>query len=535
LLFLFVLPSLSYGQSFPKEGSRLNYRIIGFSVPEYKNTTSSILEIAAGNVTNTSTFTKNKILSISCRNGKAIAEVPTWGSEYTWRMTAAGKKDENALLHYFQTLPYNTADTTHSRLRIAQPAKNYKDAFVFVDDSHALYDMNGNPVWFLPWDGNKKATDSTIRDLKITPQGTITFTLVSGQIYEVNYGGDILWKGPNTGEVSGDTNEHYHHEFTRLQNGHYMVLGNETVHWPLTDYHPDSATASRQTRFGITLDSDGSYRQQLQFGTVIEYNADGKLLWSWKSSDYFKNSDLATLNGVTGNFELGDTHENSFYFDEQNGYVYVSFRNISRILKLKYPEGSVAAVYGTKYEPGVDDLGNDMFCGQHSIKRDKNGYLYLFDNNSFADNPLPKVEVMEEPSGYGDTLKRIWEYQCNLDGLSDSEKIAFDHKMEHKKQRARKRPAMVAAKIQLTAGGNVEELADGSMFVSSCGTFSKLFVINKQKEVTWNAVYEAWHAGSDAWTQRSIYRASIIPTRDALEQLIWNSQDKSLPGSPEER
>ncbi len=32
-----------------------------------------------------------------------------------------------------------------------------------------------------------------------------------------------------SGAVSGDTEEHFHHEFTRLHNGHYMVLGNEYV------------------------------------------------------------------------------------------------------------------------------------------------------------------------------------------------------------------------------------------------------------------------------------------------------------------
>jgi len=91
--------------------------------------------------------------------------------------------------------------------------------YIYLDGSRTLYDLNGNPVWFLP------AKDGMeIRDMKITPQGTITY-LNGSDIYDVNYDGNILWKGPNTSVVNGDSIEHYHHEFTRLSNGHYMVLG----------------------------------------------------------------------------------------------------------------------------------------------------------------------------------------------------------------------------------------------------------------------------------------------------------------------
>ena len=41
-----------------------------------------------------------------------------------------------------------------------------------------------------------------------------------------------------------------------------------------------------------------------------------------------------------------DVHENAFFFDEKNKVIYISFKYISTIIKLKYPEGIVLNTYG---------------------------------------------------------------------------------------------------------------------------------------------------------------------------------------------
>jgi hypothetical protein len=212
-ILLFFIPYHLAAQIFPKEESHLNYRIIGFSFPTEKRGANCNLEIAQGNFSDISSFKKNIIKSVACENDRIIAEVPFWGCDYTWRIINSGrvalKKNE---LHHFNTLMNANIDTAQNRLRIVKQAEQYKDAYVFIDDSHAMYDMNGNSVWFLPDVDHKVAATTSIRDMKLTPQGTITFTIENGGIYEINYDGAILWKGPNTGEVSGDNTEHYHHE-----------------------------------------------------------------------------------------------------------------------------------------------------------------------------------------------------------------------------------------------------------------------------------------------------------------------------------
>jgi len=54
-------------------------------------------------------------------------------------------------------------------------------------------------------------------DLKLTTFGTITF--ISGNAYEVDYNGKVLWQAPNNGYVSHMDHEILHHEFTRCRTG----------------------------------------------------------------------------------------------------------------------------------------------------------------------------------------------------------------------------------------------------------------------------------------------------------------------------
>jgi len=67
--------------------------------------------------------------------------------------------------------------------------------------------------------------------------------------------------------------------------------------------------------------------------------------WSWKAFPWFKESDLRYYkSGKDKNYKKNNAinvHENAFFFDEPNQVIYLGFRNISRILKIKYPEGYV--------------------------------------------------------------------------------------------------------------------------------------------------------------------------------------------------
>jgi hypothetical protein len=489
ILLGFILPATQAQQS-PKEASSLNYRIIGFSFPAVAKASGYKVEIAKGNYTNEAEFKKKTTLTTTCKTNKIIVEVPAFGAEYTWRATAVSNSKNATPLYHFSTAKSSNADTTVYRFRVVQNALKYKDAYVFTDGNKVMYNMRGEPVWFLP--NIKGAVDdyAVIRDIKITPQNTITF-LTYNMAYEINYDGEILWRAPNNGLVSGDSQEHYNHEFTRLANGHYMVLSHEVMPWEwMQTGNGDSVIILVNKKAVPVPGKKPAWRAQM--GTIIEYDGQGHVVWSWKSSGYFKGENLQRMQGPMG---FRESHENAFYFDEKNKVVYLSFKNTSQVLKVKYPEGTLLAAYEGRQG------GNSLFSEQHACKVLPDGRLALYNNNMENENELPNVLFLQQPATPGGVLKVAWKYE-HPDGSKGT----------------RREP--------LTSGGNVIGLPDNSTLISSCVPYSNVFIVGLDKKIIWDAALEKKDATTQSWKPFPQYRASIITGRKRLEQLIWNAAVK---------
>ena len=491
LLFIFINYRL-LAQIAPHDGSLLNYRIIGFSFPAAKGAVAYKLEIANGNCISDSSFRKNIIKSIKSKTNKLITEVPSFSKEYTWRYIPSGNSDQKlkSALHHFTTGSIPEIDTAVNRFRVVKSAGKYKDAYVFLDVNKTLYDMKGNPVWYLPQ--NDAGVQHSLRDLKITPQGTITYEIDGCCAFEVNYDGKTLWKAPNNGKVSGESTEEFHHEFTRLSNGHYMALGQDFQYWK----KPTATDTNLFYVSGSALAPEEKEKSYIRspMGLLIEYDTIGNVVWSWKASDHFNGSDIF-YSRTNGGMQM-HAHENSFVFDENKKVIYLSLRNQNRIVKIKYPEGIILDIYGgDNNKPGLPRKGNNFFCGQHSVNVSRKGYLYLFNNNSCNKGAPPSVILMQEPVTEKDSLKKIWEYTIN-----------------------------VAGKYQtgFASGGNVTELPDNSWFISTGSPESKVMIVTKDKKLLWSAIAEKREPSTKTWGSIILYRASIILNRKELERLIWN-------------
>ena len=485
---------MSVAQVLPSEGRKLSYRIVGFTFPEQKWAVSYDIEIANGTQTKEGDFYKNVIKTIHSKSNKITGEVPYFGKPYTWRIVFTGKdaSKTKSYLYHFSTIYSPNTDPAITRLRITKRAEKYKDAYVFIDATRTLYDMNGNPVWFLPGSEGSNHEVAT-RDLKETPQGSITF-MTQSLPYEIDYNGNILWQYKATKyNQSLDT---FHHEFTRLSNGHYMgmVL--------VDDYR--LLPANKGMVAHNAADSARFYKNY-QYNALVEFDEHNNLVWRWSGADYIQNSDLRIRTEDEWGQMNHDLHENSFYFDEKGGNIYLSFRNINRIIKIKYPEGTVLNTYGPLYKPGLNEWINDLFCFQHSCRLSQKGYLYLFNNHSCGVSTMPTIELLQEPGTGGNELRKIWEYQCTAEEPIKKE-IEQNHLLFH-------------------SGGNVLELPDQSMFVSmNCDVYCKVFIVSKDKKELWSGVPEVYDPGTKKWKApiNGLYRASIITSRKELEHLIWS-------------
>lgn len=482
-----------HSQVFPKENSFLNYRIVGFMFPAKNAVKKYKLEISAGTFSNIDSFGRNIIQTVESDSNKIIAEVPAFGKSYTWRITFEEKRNAigTSPLYHFCTVFNRRVDTSKLRLKILQPAAaKYKDYYVSVDAGSVLYDMQGRPVWCVP---DSIGINGNASDLKFTDESTITF--MSLNAYEINYNGDLLWKAPNDGAVNGEKKrgELYHHEFTRLSNGHYMILGME--------FKSCKSVVTKDTSYILASDIQEEHDgyKRAKFGNIIEYDQSGKVVWSWKSREHLIGTDFDYANSLDSIVRF-DPHDNAFYFDEKQNIIYLGFRNLNRIMKIQYPTGKVLGIYGDVYKPGTPHTGEGLFCNQHSIRRSMEGYLYIFNNNScMLRDSMPTIAMFKEPESASDPLKKVWEYRCTVSN-----------------------DVLYVFRNIFISGGSAKELPDGSIYANMSSSYSKLFIVNRNKHEKWAALPERFMEPDDKWVPIHEYRSDII-SRKNLEQLIWRA------------
>ncbi len=494
-LLLAILPLVieSKAQIKPENGSCISSRIVGFSFPDEAYSGSYMLEVVKGRVPDDAAFNAaEKIAVINTKDSRVIAELPSFGAVYTWRVTPIAKRntsEKKGSLYMFKvaSLP---DEATSFRFRVITKAKSHKNAYVFLDATHTLYNMEGEPVWFVPSD-LLTTDEKVISDLKMSPQGTVTFINEGdGVPQEISYDGKLLWTARN---IKGVKRGEFHHDFGRLKNGNYMAIRYNASYWLLPGKQ-DSKSVN-----GEIIDS--SLYQQVPFSTIVEFDSNYKKVWEWREADYFLHSDVHDMIREDSTFDV-DPHINAFYMDDRTGHLYLSYKNINRILKVKYPEGYVVNSYGPVYSGSEASLSNKLYCGQHSCKTDEKGHLYLFNNNACSGKSYPKLILMSQPDSGSTELQKQWEFICDAEILPLSE-------LQH---------------INFAKGGNIVTLSDGSVFASLNAPYSLVFIVDKNKKVQWSALPEMGGGEGEKWKVSRLYRASIIDSKADLERFIWSGK-----------
>ena len=501
LSLLICFPLILSAQIRPQEKSELNYRLIAFTFPTEARTQTYLLEIAKGNYYSVDSFKKNIIQSIRSKHNNTIAEVPYFGCLYTWRISYIfGKQSKTvSTLFHFKTGIIPEVDTNITHLRISYSDTGHMDAFIFLDGTKVLYNIKGKPVWYMPPIDGKTVQP---QDIKITPQGTITF-IADGHAFEINYDGTVLWKTPDK-NVMNEPAANFNHEFTRLNNGHYLALK--------YDQASCSVERAEDCSYHIAmiknnLPGNNKNIRKVLHGEIIEFDDSGKIVWCWNSEKYYEESGilnskllnpwLTHYNPASGiedyRQKIVDIHENSFYFDEIKKILYVSCKNLNSILKIKYPEGTLLNIYGLENKKDPYPEVNKYFSAQHAIKHSCDGRIFLFNNNHDYPDSSSTIEIFKEPDSDEGNLEKIWEYPCSTE---------------------------IHTQDGFPAGGNVIELSDKSIFVSTAAPDNKLFIINLNKEILWSAAPERWSSEEKKWVAITEYRASIIENRKLMELLI---------------
>lgn len=372
---LSVIVSTLIAQLNPVEGAKLNYNHVLFQWESIINADLYVLEVK-NVITYQFVTQKQPLPSAIVKSGLA------WGGQYEWKVTAFShnKKVYTSPVRHFSILKSPKVDSSRYQHRIVKNDLNTDSLYILVDNPGIIIDTKGNPVWFYP-DTNVQRTFH----LQLLPNGNVAALRAKGKnsgnenlaFEEISFTGKKIWKAPCTGEVSGDTTEFYHHDYQKLSNGHYLLMGNKFIPRKMST-DPNAVALI------------------IRYGTIIEYNQKGDVIWSWSSDTYLKDEDIFA-EGLKDN----PSHLNGFYLDEDDDQLYISFRYINRVIRLDRGTNTVVQSFGTKMPSGEAQHANDMFHQQHSPKVfDNDKFMSMYDNGTGqGKDSVSSLLILDMPKG----------------------------------------------------------------------------------------------------------------------------------------
>ena len=254
-------------------------------------------------------------------------------------------------------------------------------------------DLSGSPVWyFQPPDFMRFGTYFTRPQpggtfLLLQPEGTGWNDVVYAQVLrEIDIAGNVV-RETNRARINqqlaargDDLVGGFHHEFTRLPNGHMAVI----------------AGVER-----LLADTQGPGLVDVLGDMVIVLDQDWQVVWTWTSFDHLDTRRMATLNetcdippGLTCNvpITLATTandwlHSNTISYSPADGDLIVSVRNQDWVVKIDYNDGTGSGNVVWTLGRGGDfalSTGNDYdwFTHQHDVTYIDANRIAIYDNGS---------------------------------------------------------------------------------------------------------------------------------------------------------
>lgn len=391
-------------------------------------------------------------------------------------------------------------DSNGLRVLLNDTAQN-AGGLIVVDALHAIFDRDGNVVWFMALPGNRSRIKVHTNDLCITKAGTVTF-LDDEMGRECDLMMHNLWVShlQENDPVQRKFGSLFNHDLKRLPNGHYMII-HQDCNWeklperfnmnnPVRkQYGPVRNQVSLPGGYKvytldngnlIRVDSVNSY-MYVNTGAITEYDKSNNVVWTWKAAEYINPGDIFVGEWTPDSPMINhDPHMNGFSIDEKNEYIYASFRNLSRLVKIERKTGTVVNSWGEQLPSGEARNGHDFFRKQHGPYIMNDGNVMIF-NNDFKnpENRPPSVEIFSQGEA-GSPSKMLWKYDC-----------AFDS---------------VVSQNYDTRGGNAEVLPNNNLLVCM-GEVNRVFEITRDKRITWSTVVVTRGAGDSTWVPLPLYRA----------------------------
>lgn len=396
ITFFFILVPVFElkAQYLPKDGAKLNYNQVKFSFPRNDGVKNYTLTISIDSTQHKNDFSSYLFKKIISKSNELIVTNLEYGKKYKWIVESSLGSNRVRLsdIHFFSLYYCPYADTSKYKFvqHYNQKGK-YQNGIIYLDHMHCAIDRNLNVVWFLPPLIEDFKEEKQIRDFRIYKDGTITF-LSEGNAYHINRDADILWKAPDDGRVSGEKRENYHHSFEWLDNGNYLVLGN-------------------QIKELEKVNNKDTVDRKIEFTTIIEYNKNKDVIWSWKMLDFFPLDLLANEKDNT----IYNTHCNSISFLEDRKKIILGFRDISRIIIIDKTTGKILESYGKKLNKNdTTVIETSLFSYPHDAKFLNEYKISILNNNDCKNGKISSYDIYQISKS---SIKILFSFPFNYDSF----------------------------------------------------------------------------------------------------------------------
>lgn len=429
-LFVCSAPGIARGDRLPSDGVRVTRTQLLFEVDPLPGAAGYVVQVGDDSLVDPflAPVVERKTDSLTVR-----AEGLRFGRTYQWRyapLDAQGRPGAFSAPFRFTILQSPRVDPERFRFRVRGPS--VLPGVVLLDHARVAVDGTGRPVWFLPENEELMPGSDLVRDLKISPAGTLTF-LTRADALEIDLDGTLLWRAPKERSAGPGERGSFHHDFKRLRDGRYMVLYQEPVSRKVPG-EPEPRT--------------------LHYDRVLEYDADGRSTWTWSARDYIADVDLFSKppHGM---------HMNAFDVDPDGRFVLAGFRDLSRIVKIDRRSRKVVDSWGARFPSGDARAGDGFFWNQHDCLLDADGTIVVYNNNRVTDKDAPSGIVRFDPGSAFRRPRVVWRWEV---------------------------PASEAAR-KAVAGGSVG-LVPGRGYLLNMGTVNHLFLVAPDSRVLWEALVE---------------------------------------------
>ena len=473
VLFLIVCSTVQ-AQILPVPGAKLNYTQVMFEYEKVKGAPLYLIQLVED--IPGSSFERCLITQKDSSTATMISGLE-FGKKYKWQyagITGSGPLAWRGPYH-FEIIEDTLLKLNPLSLKVTVNDSASQGGLIINDASYVIYDRAGRPVWYLPqnWkfkyirlSNDPKNPRYKLQQmdvlprcvyLNLNPYGTITY-FSDSSVIESDLNGNKLWQKHSCPTPSEMGENAYNHALMRMSNGHYITLGNEMIrHMPA---HLDSIGKKKYTQIDTI---NGLAYAQVEFGTVLEYDKKGDLVWSWNSEDYFDRYRSVPKDNMTL-----QAHVNALSVDRNNEFVYVGFRNINRIVKVEKSTGQVVDSWGAHPGPGDSIAGvavpkHDLYIyRQHEAAILEDGTILTYNNNDYPNtDSIPSVVIFSQrPESDGQV---VWKYYYELDT-----------------------PTRHIGRI----GGSAQQLKNGNILVCT-GTANHIFEVTRDKKIVWQAVMKS--------------------------------------------